>query len=74
MPYFVFRIEADHRLKHLETFTAFREAKQFARKLRAERPEDAEYEVRMVFAKELSEGRRLLATRRKASPVEEWEV
>ncbi|MCG6872271.1 MAG: hypothetical protein LJE84_08265 [Gammaproteobacteria bacterium] len=74
MPYFVFRIEPDQRMQHLETFTAFREAMSFARKLRSERAPDAEYEVRMIFADDPAEGRRLLSTRRKASPVEEWEM
>jgi len=74
MPYFVFKIDADRRLEHLETFGVFREAMQFCRARRAAQAPGEDYTVRMVFAQDVTEARRLLGTPRPNSPVEEWEV
>ena len=71
MPYFVFKIPADGALEHIETFDAFPEAMRYCR---AQRAAPERVQVRMVFAEQLSEGRRLLGIKRPAPTVEEWEV
>ncbi len=78
MPYFVYKISQDpelgKKLDHVDTFDVFKEAMKLCRTMRAEKPAAENYEVRMIFAKDTREARRLLTTTRKASQVEEWEV
>ena len=74
MPYFVFKIPADGALEHIETFDAFPEAMRYCRAQRAQIAAPERVQVRMVFAEQLSEGRRLLGIKRPAPTVEEWEV
>lgn len=74
MPYFVFKIHPGDRLEHVETHQVFREAMKQCRQMRADKPADADYEVRMIFAQDIEEGRRLLRTQRKPPPLEEWEA
>ena len=74
MPYFVFKIFPDDRLEHVETHKVFRDAMKLCRRMRADRPAGADYEVRMIFAEDIEAGRRLLRTRRSPPPLEEWEA
>jgi hypothetical protein len=75
MPYFVFRIAADKKLTPLHVFEKFKEAKDLCRQLRQAQAEDDKDLIRMTFAKDEQEARRLLADRRApASPLEEWEA
>lgn len=75
MPYFVFQISADKKLTPLKVFEKFKEAKELCRELRHAQAADAKESIRMTFAKDEQEARRLLANRRApASPLEEWEA
>lgn len=74
MPYFVFKIQSGRPLEHLQTFAVFREAMQFCRAQRAARAPGEDHAVRMVFAGDMAEARRVIGTPRAASPMEEWEV
>jgi len=73
MPYFVFKIFPQDKLELVEDHAVFKEAMKRCREMRADLPADADYSVRMIFAKDAEEGRRLLRTRRAAPPLEEWE-
>ena len=75
MPYFVFQISADRKLTPLHVFAKFKEAKDLCRQLRQAQAAGATDQIRMTFAKDEQEARRLLADRRApASPLEEWEA
>ena len=75
MPYFVFRISADRKFTPLNVFEKFKEAKDLCRQLRQAQATDATDQIRMTFAKDEQEARRLLGNRRApASPLEEWEA
>lgn len=75
MPYFVFKISADRKLTPLHVFEKFKEAKDLCRELRQAQAADAKDLIRMTFAKDEQEARRLLGNRRApASPLEEWEA
>jgi hypothetical protein len=74
MPYFVYKIHPDKTLDPVDTFDVFKDAMALCRQMRREMPEGESYQVRMIFAKDPQEARRLLTTKRAASPVEEWEV
>ena len=76
MPYFVFQISADRRLMPLKVFDKFKDAKDLCRELRqAQAADGGKDQIRMTFAKDEQEARRLLGNRRApASPLEEWEA
>ena len=74
MPYFVYKIFPDKTLESVDVHDAFKEAMQQCRQMRKDIPLEQGYQVRMVYAKDKTEARRLLTTKRAASPVEEWEV
>ena len=75
MPYFVFQISADRKLMPLNVFQKFKEAKDICRESRQAQAADAKELIRMTFAKDEQEARRLLGNRRApASPLEEWEA
>jgi hypothetical protein len=74
MPYFVYKIFPEDQLELVDTYEVFKEAKNVCREMRKSMAGDEGYQVRMIFAKDTREARRLLTTKRKASPVEEWEA
>jgi hypothetical protein len=74
MPYFVYKVFPDKSLEPVDIHDVFKEAMQQCRQMRKDIPADQNYQVRMVFAKDKTEARRLLTAKRAASPVEEWEV
>ncbi|NOZ10787.1 MAG: decarboxylase [Gammaproteobacteria bacterium] len=74
MPYFVFKVLPEEKLELVDTHTAFREAKTQCRNMRTDLSADANLDVRMIFAKDVDEGRRLLRTHRPPPPLEEWEA
>jgi len=75
MPYFVCRIAKDKTLDLVEVKDKFAEAKALCRDLRkTQEPGDTD-SIRMIFAKDQKEARRLLTSRREpSSPLEEWEA
>lgn len=70
MPYFVFHITTKpetntKELEHLETFTDYKEARNFAREGRAGLPEGSVNEdVRLIFAKNQVEAEKLMSAPR----------
>ena len=64
MPYFVYRIEDPREPQHLDTYTAYKEARQKVRDLRAEAGPDSVNSIRMIFAKNETEAVKLLTTPR----------
>jgi hypothetical protein len=74
MPYFVFKLSDGAKPDHIETFDVFRDAMRFCRQQRADIPEGESYAVKMVFAGDVKEARRLLGVKRKPTPLEEWEA
>jgi len=69
MPYFVFHVT--HKpdtntkvLKHLETFTDYKEARNFARDDRAGLVKDSDEDVRLIFAKNQVEAEKLMSAPR----------
>lgn len=76
MPYYVFRITADKKqLTLLNTCAKYPEAKNMCRDLRIQQgPNDTDL-IRMAFAQNERDAKRLLTEPRKeSSPIEEWEA
>jgi len=74
MPYFVFRIAADKTMTLANSVTQYREAKDLCRTLRNAQPPGDTTLIRMAFAPNEQDAKRLLAERRQiSSPLEEWE-
>jgi hypothetical protein len=76
MPYYVFRVSADKKtLTLLDTCARFAEAKDMCRELRKQQQPDETDLVRMAFAPNERDARRLLTdARQPSSPLEEWEA
>lgn len=76
MPYYVFRVSADKKsLSLINAFDRFVEAKDACRALRRGQAPGAADLVRMTFAADEKDARRLLAEpRQPSSPLEEWEA
>ncbi len=74
MPYFVFKVLPEEKLELVDTHAVFKEAKAQCRSMRADLPADANFDVRMIFAKDVEEGRRLLRVHRPPAVTEEWEA
>ncbi len=66
MPYFIYRISPERKLTLVETFAKFKEAKDFARGLRARQPAEDKHIIRMMFAEDAKKAQILLADRRSA--------
>lgn len=66
MPYFVYRISPERKLTLIETFGKFKEAKDFARSLRAQQATDDRNVVRMIFAEDPKKAQLLLSDKRAA--------
>jgi len=74
MPYFVFRISEDGKPSFENEYATFKEARKVCRDYRMSKPEGDLTDMRMIFAKDRKEGRRLLSVKRKPPTVEEWEA
>lgn len=77
MPYYVFKItQPTPVLKNLDfqqAFDTFKEAKTFAREMRAELPLNAGITVKMVHATNQLQAEELLMEKREETVVKEWE-
>jgi hypothetical protein len=76
MPYYVFRLSADRKnLTLLNTCAKYPEAKELCRGLRVQQgPNDTDL-IRMAFAQNEKDAKRLLSeSRKESSPIEEWEA
>ena len=76
MPYYVFRLSADRKnLTLLNTCAKYPEAKEMCRDLRIKQGPNETDLIRMAFAQNEKDAKRLLTDARKeSSPLEEWEA
>lgn len=77
MPYFVFKITQPtpivKNLDFQQEFETFKEAKTFAREMRAELPLNAGITVKMIHAANQLQAEELLQEKREDTVVKEWE-
>lgn len=71
MPYFVFNVFPNKKVQEVESFGAYREARDFARERRTALTSDDDYVVKVIFAGNADEAARLLTTEREARPLGE---
>lgn len=71
MPYFVYRIGESRSLEHIATFTAYKEAREQVRAMRAEAGGDSVNSIRMIFARNETEAETLLSTPREPRVIGE---
>ena len=69
MPYFVFRMELQGQTECLDNFAKYRDARDYARKLRTEKASDDTSNYKLIYAGNAIEAEKLLTTPREA-PVE----
>jgi hypothetical protein len=67
MPYFIYKITEPKKLEYVGENTAYKEARNQVRELRAQA--NGEYEAKMIFAKSQVEAERLLTEEREAPPI-----
>jgi len=68
MPYFVFTIEPEGKPEFINQFDKFLDAKKAVRHMREDQEPGDPSVVKMVFAKSVAEGKRLLTEKREAPP------
>ncbi len=71
MPYFIYRISQPKRLKYLEEYPSFGEARTRVHTLRAEETPGSTDLLKIIFAKSAAEAERLLMIEREAPPMGE---
>ena len=71
MPYFLFKIDPQRNLDFIDSFTKYRDARDLARKLRAELPPGDPHTIKMVHAKNQAEAEHLLTEVREPRPAGE---
>ena len=75
MPYFIFRIPVEKEAKPelVDTKEKFPEANKLCKSLRKEMSGSDQSTIKMMFAEDEQEARRLMRTKKEAAPIEEWE-
>ena len=78
MPYYIYKIIAGptdllKTLEKIERYDAFKEAKQHARRLRAEMTENDNYTVKVMYADSELEAEEKLMEKREQPILREWE-
>ena len=75
MPYFIFRISAGKDIKPelVDTKEKFPDANRICKTLRKEMSAEDKSVIKMMFAEDELEARRLMRTKKDSSPIEEWE-
>ena len=75
MPYFVYSKSPDNKVDILSEHEKYKDAKQAVTELRVnQKASEKDQVLRMVFAKDKREAKRLASVKREmASPLEEWE-
>lgn len=71
MPYFLYKVFPGKRFEPMSEFPKYRDARDQARTLRADLPKDAEYTIRVIFAKNHEEAELIMAEPREARPLGE---
>lgn len=75
MPYYVYYVSLDKSQSEFKKeCESYKEAKAEVMALREANPDVDLNTFRLMFAKDKSQARILLTTKRKATPVKEWEV
>ena len=67
----MYKVSEARRLEQVDAFDGYRDAKQLARSMRQQLPEDADYLVRVIFASNGEEAVRLLTEKREPRPMGE---
>ncbi len=60
MPFFVYRVQPENKLQHIDTFEKYREAKVKVNEMRKSEPEDSEEIIRMIHASSKSNAEKLI--------------
>ena len=71
MPYFVYRISPQRFMKYLEQYDAYKEAREYARSLRAQQEASDPDTIKIVFAEQQVEAEALLKAKRERQPSED---
>jgi hypothetical protein len=69
MPFFIFKISAQNELEYLAEEEKYRLAREKVRSLRSAHEEDDDTTYRMIFAKTVGQGEKLLSTTEKDSKI-----
>lgn len=75
MPYFIFHISEEKNIKPelIDAKEKFPEASKLGKTLRKEMAKDDSSTIKIMFAENEQEARRLMRTKKDAAPTEEWE-
>ncbi len=71
MPYFVYRVSPQRFVKYLEHYDVYKEARKYARDVRAQQDANDLDTIKIIFAKEQAEAEALLKTKREHQPSED---
>lgn len=71
MPYFLYKVFPNKNLELITSFDQYREARNNAREQRAQADANADYTVKMIFAKNDHEAEHLLQQEREPRPLGE---
>lgn len=71
MPYYLFKAYPEKRFELIESFPAYRDARNRARSLRADLEVESGYAVKIMFAKDAELAERLLQEEREPRPLGE---
>jgi len=71
MPYFVYRVSPQKFIKHLEQYSEYRDARKYARDLRAQQDKEDPDTIKIIFAEEQAEAEALLKAKRERQPSED---
>jgi len=69
MPYFVFRVDPEGRPECIDNYAKYRDARDYARKMRGEKAADDNSNYKLIYAGNEVEAEKLLITPREA-PIE----
>lgn len=71
MPYFVFHISPEKKLRYMADYEGYRDARGFAREQRKELSADDESQIKVIFAPNESQAQKLLLAKREPRPMGE---
>jgi hypothetical protein len=71
MPYFLYKVFPGKKFELIEPYQAYREAREAARKRRAEMTGNEPYQVKVMFAKDPEQAERLMSEEREPRPLGE---
>lgn len=71
MPYYVYRVSPQRFIKYLEHYDVYKEARNYARDLRAQQGVNDLDTIKIIFAEEQAEAEALLKAKREHQPSED---